>query len=68
MDRGPRALVHSGTEQSELILFWLANEITPHPSPMRTRGSGGPSNDAMRLELFHIICRYYLVPRNMGIE
>ena len=32
MTRGPGSLWHN-KEQSELALFWLANEIRPHPFP-----------------------------------
>ena len=32
MTRGPGSLWHN-KEQSDLALFWLANEIRPHPFP-----------------------------------
>ena len=42
-------------EQSEALVFWLTNEITP-PSPMATLAPGGPSHLARLETKQHVPC------------
>jgi hypothetical protein len=52
---GSGPLRHS-EEQSESLVFWLTNEIHPHPSPWQLRLRGGPSDLATPGTKRHVAC------------